>query len=306
MSVERIVFVNGVGLCTQAFGEAGDPAILLIGGMSSPMDWWEDGFCERLALGRRYVVRFDFRDTGRSITYPPGRPGYTGADLRQDAVALLDALGIRKVHLVGVSMGAAIAQCLAVEHPDRISSLTLVGTTAALPGSTEGLPGMAPELSAYLEASAGRGEPDWTDRTAVVERLVEDQRAFMRRGFDETRVRAVVEHIVDRSSDIAASLNHQHRDPGRDPDGSLADIAAPTLVVHGTADPLFPLAHGQALAAAIPNAALLSLEGVGHEVPPPAEWDRVVSALLRHTSSDAEPAAPPLLANLEAGGEDTG
>jgi pimeloyl-ACP methyl ester carboxylesterase len=106
----------------------------------------------------------------------------------------------------------------------------------------------------------------------------------MRRGFDETRVRAVVEQIVDRSTDIAATVNHQLLEPGRDPGGSLADIAAPTLVVHGTADPLFPLAHGEALAKAVPNAALLSLEGVGHELPPPADWDRVVSALLRHTS----------------------
>lgn len=284
MSVERIVPVDGVELCTEAFGDPGDPAILLIGGMSSPMDWWEDGFCERLAAGRRYVVRYDFRDTGRSTTYPPGKPGYTGADLRTDAVALLDALGIRKAHLVGVSMGGAIAQCVAVEHPDRISSLTLIGTTAALPGSFEGLPDIDPELAAFFEAAGERPELDWTDRTAVVERLVADQRAFMRRGFDETRVRAVVSQVVDRSIDISAMVNHEHVEPGRDPDGSLADIVAPTLVVHGTADPLFPLAHGEALAKAIPNAALLPLEGVGHELPPPADWDRVVTALLRHTS----------------------
>ncbi|MDQ3900561.1 MAG: alpha/beta fold hydrolase [Actinomycetota bacterium] len=303
MSVERIVPVNGVELCTEAFGEPGDPAILLISGMSSPMDWWEDGFCERLATGRRYVVRYDLRDTGRSTTYPPGKPGYTGADLRHDTVAVLDALGIRKAHLVGVSMGAAIAQCVAVEQPDRISSLTLIATTAALPGSPEGLPQIEPELAAYLEAAGERAELDWTDRTAVVERLVEDQRALMRRGFDETRVRAVVERIVDRSIDIAAMVNHEHLEPGHDPDGSLADIVAPTLVVHGTADPLFPLAHGEALAEAIPNAALLRLAGVGHELPPPAEWDRVVAALLRHTSGDQAPAEPAILANAEGSGE---
>jgi len=306
MSVERIVPVNGVELCTQAFGEPGDPAVLLIGGMCSPMDWWEEGFCERLAGGRRYVIRYDFRDTGRSTTCPPGKPGYTGADLRHDAIALLDALGIQKAHLIGVSMGGAIAQCLAVEHPDRISSLTLIDTTAALSGSPEELPQIDPALAAYLKAAGEGPETDWTDRTAVVERLVEDQRAFMRRGFDETRVRAVAEQIVDRSIDIAAMVNHQLLEPGRDPDGSLADIVAPTLVVHGTADPLFPLAHGKALAEAIPNAALLALDGVGHELPPPADWDLVVTALLRHTSGDYEPAELPILADAEARREGIG
>jgi pimeloyl-ACP methyl ester carboxylesterase len=306
MSAERIVPANGVELCVQTFGDPGDPAVLLIGGMSSPMDWWEDGFCEHLAAGRRYVVRYDLRDTGRSTTYPAGKPGYTGADLRSDAVALLDTLGIPKAHLVGISMGAAIAQCIAVEHPDRVSSLTLIDTTAALPGLPEGLPGVEPELAAHLAAAGERPEPDWTDRAAVVDRLVEDQRAFMRRGFDEGRLRAVVERIVDRSTDIAAMVNHGHLASGPDPDGSLADIVAPTLVVHGTADPLFPLAHGEALAEAIPNAALLPLEGVGHELPPPADWDLVATALLRHTSGDYEPAEVPIFSDAEARGDDAG
>lgn len=286
MSIKRIVPANGVELCVQTFGEPEDPAVLLLGGMSSPMDWWEDGLCERLAAGPRYVVRYDHRDTGGSTTYPPGQPGYTGADLRDDAVALLEALGIHKAHLVGVSMGGAIAQCIAVEAPDRVSSLTLVDTTAALPGAPAGLPDIEPELLAHFEAARERPGLDWADRVAVVERLIEDQRAFMRRGFDETRVRTVVEQIVERSIDIAAMLNHAQLEPGREPSGCLADIVAPTLVVHGTADPLFPLGHGEALAAAIPNAALLTLRGVGHELPPPADWDRFVRALLRHTEGD--------------------
>lgn len=295
MSVERIVPVNGVGLCVGTFGDPADPAVLLIGGMSSSMDWWEEGFCERLAAGRRYVVRYDLRDTGRSTTYPAGRPGYTGADLRHDAVALLDALGIRKAHLVGISMGGGIAQCIAVEQPERVSSLTLIAATAALPGLPEGMPGIEPELVTYFEAAGQRPEPDWTDHAAVVEMLVEDQRAFMRRGFEEARVRELVEQVLDRSIDIAAMTNHGQLDPGPDPDGSLADIVAPTLVIHGTADPLFPLAHGEALAEAIPDAALLPMEGVGHELPPPADWDRVATAILQHTSGSYGPVELPIL-----------
>ena len=285
MTTKRLIPANGIELCAQTFGEPEHPAVLLIGGMSSPMDWWEDELCERIAAGPRYVVRYDHRDTGGSTTYPPGRPGYTGADLRDDAIALLDALGIRTAHLVGVSMGGAIAQCLAVEAPDRVSSLTLVDTTAALSDAPAGLPGIEPELLAHLAAAREQPDPDWADCATVVERLVEDQRAFMRGGFEETRVRAIVEQIVERSVDVAAMVNHAQVAPGREAQGSLADIAAPTLVVHGTADPLFPFAHGEALAAAIPSARLLPLPGVGHELPPPAEWDRFVAALLQHTAS---------------------
>lgn len=290
MSGERIVSAHGVELCTQTFGDADDPAILLIAGMSSSMDWWEDGFCRRLADGGRYVVRYDLRDTGRSTTDPPGEPGYTTADLRDDAIGLLDALGIGRAHLVGVSMGGGLAQALVVEHPDRVGSLTLIDTTGALPGMPEDLPGIEPALAAYLAEAAQRPEPDWSDRAAAVEQLVADQRALMRAGFDETRVRALAGQVVDRTRDMAAMTNHELLEPGRDLDGSLADIAAPTLVVHGTADPLFPPAHGEALTEAIPNAALLTLPGVGHEHPPPAEWDRVVTALRRITSRDYEPA----------------
>lgn len=283
MDPERILPVNGVELCVQAIGRPTDPPVLLIGGMSSPMDWWEDGFCERLAEGGRYVVRYDLRDTGRSTTYPPGQPGYTGSDLRDDVIALLDALGIDSAHLVGISMGAAIAQCLAVEHPTRVRTLTLMSTTGAIPGLPDGLPGPAPELAAFFEAAAERPAPDWADRGAVIDMLVDDQRAFMRGGFEEPRVRAITERIVDRSTDIAAMVNHGMLKDGRDVAGAVTDIAVPTLVVHGTADPLFPLPHGEALARAIPGADLLTLAGVGHEAPPPAAWDRVVTALLEHT-----------------------
>lgn len=187
MGEERLLRVNGAELCVETFGDPEAAAILLIGGTSSSMDWWEDGFCERLAAGRRYVVRYDLRDTGRSTTYPPGEPGYTGADLRADAVALLDALGIARAHLVGISMGGAIGQCIAVEHPERVATLTLVDTTAALAGAPTDLPPMVPQMAAFFEVAGKRQTPDWTNGAAVVDMLVEDQRAFMRAGFDEAR-----------------------------------------------------------------------------------------------------------------------
>src|SRR3954465_2494213 len=131
---ERMVEANGVELCTEPFGDPADPPILLIMGLGASMLWWEEGFCQLLADGGRFVVRYDHRDTGRSVTYELGRPGYSGAGLVADAVGVLDAYEIPVAHLVGVSAGGAFAQLLALDHPDRVSSLVLISTPPPLPG----------------------------------------------------------------------------------------------------------------------------------------------------------------------------
>src|SRR3954463_3840408 len=112
-----MVDVNGVELCTEPFGDPAHSPILLIMGIGASMLWWEEGFCRLLADGDRFVIRYDHRDTGRSVTYERGRPGYSGADLMADAVVVLDAYEIPVAHLVGVSAGAAFAQVIAVSRP---------------------------------------------------------------------------------------------------------------------------------------------------------------------------------------------
>jgi len=285
--LEELVEVDGAQLCAETFGVRGDQAILLIAGMSSPMDWWDDALCERLAAGRRYVVRYDQRDTGRSTTCPPGRPDYTGADLVGDVVSLLDAYDIERAHLLGLSMGGALAQIVALSHRDRVRTLTLVSTTPALdrPPNSSALPSISADLAAYFEQSARMPPLDWSDRAAVVERLVADQRAHMGTGYDARQVRALAARAVARTRDPeSCARNHALLDPGLMPAGALADLTVPTLVVHGTADPLIPVPHGEALAREIPGATLLTLDGVGHEVSPPATYDVVVPAVLAHTA----------------------
>ena len=282
----RIVGVNGVELCVDTTGDAADPAILLISGMGGSMDWWEEEFCQRLAAGGRFVIRYDHRDTGRSVSYPAGAPGYTGADLAADVAGVLDALGRRSAHLAGISMGGALAQQVALAHPDRVDSLILISTSPAVqgaPGRSE-LPPMSEDLRAYFAAEVPL--PDWAERAAVIDyRVGYERRLEAPEYFDEAHVRALVERIVDRTNDVAASMmNHALAEEGELTRGRLDEIAAPTLVIHGTADPLFPYGHAEALARGIPRAELLPLEGVGHQMPPRPWWTSVIAAMLRHTS----------------------
>lgn len=118
--------VNGIEMCVETFGELTAPPLLLLAGDASPMDWWDDEFCRRLAAGDRFVIRYDHRDTGRSTSCPPGEPDYTGTDLMHDAVGVLDALRLPAAHLVGFAFGGALAQRIAIHHPSRVLSLGLL------------------------------------------------------------------------------------------------------------------------------------------------------------------------------------
>jgi pimeloyl-ACP methyl ester carboxylesterase len=274
------MLVNGVDLCVETFGEPADPAILLIMGAGASMDWWEDDFCARLAAGPRYVIRYDHRDTGQSVSYPPGAPGYTGDDLVADAVGVLDALDVRRAHVVGQSMGGALAQVMALDHRDRVASLTLISTSPS--GSDADLPGMTDEA----RAAFAMAEPDWSDRAAVTDYLVHLARvsAGRSRPFDEAAFRDVAGRAFERTVNIASSMtNHNTMDGGDRWRERLGGLRVPTLVIHGTEDPVLPYGNAVALAHDIPGAGLLPLERTGHELPRPV-WDVVVPAILEHTA----------------------
>jgi pimeloyl-ACP methyl ester carboxylesterase len=280
---EQTIRANGADLCVEAFGESTDPAILLIGGGAASMDWWDTEFCARLAAGGRLVIRYDLRDTGQSTTYERGKPGYTFPDLSEDAVGILDGLGLEKAHLVGISMGGTIALRAVLDHPDRVATLTLMSTSPAGPGGPQnGLPPVAGKLQKHWNHPLP--EPDWHDRQAYIDYVAADIAPYAGSvTLDEKAVRDVLGRVFDRSIDPGAGGNHGALTGGTPVRPHLGKITAPTLVIHGTVDPLFPLPHGQAFVDELPNATLLPLEGVGHEAPPPATWDVVVPALLAHT-----------------------
>jgi pimeloyl-ACP methyl ester carboxylesterase len=262
----RMIDNQGVTLATEAFGRAGDPALVLVMGATASMLGWSDDLCAALAGQGLHVIRFDHRDTGQSTTVPPGAASYTVEDMAGDVLAVMDAHGLERAHLVGMSLGGYIAQMLALTAPGRVASLTLIGSE---PLGWDG--GPLPHISdAFLAHFAALGALDWTDRAAVAAFLVETDRLCVGSGrpFEADAARARAMRVLDRTDSPVSMFNHATAAVRQDWTGRFRDIACPVLVIHGAEDPILPVANGQAIAEGISGAELLVLPGVGHELPP--------------------------------------
>jgi pimeloyl-ACP methyl ester carboxylesterase len=180
-----------------------------------------------------------------------------------------------------VSAGGAFAQLLTLERPDRVSSLVLISTSPALP-CERSLASPTDEFGRFVSTAA----VDWSDAVSLVDYLVGYSRmlAGERRPFEEDATRRLIRRDIRRARDFAAAQNHHVLSEGELPSGSLSSITTPTLVIHGTADPMFPMEHGEALAAKIPGARLLLLDDAGHGVYR-ADWERIAGAILEHTAA---------------------
>ena len=233
-----------------------------------------------VALPHAQLVR---RDTGRSESYPPGEPGYSFADLVDDAVGVLDATATERVHVVGMSTGGWIAQLLALGYPERVATLTLIASRPNAPGPVDDdLPG---HHEAIMDAIMNTPDPDWSDERAVVDHLVRQARTLAGAGaFDEASARAHAEAEVARTTDVrCATTNVGFADHGPRWRERLGEITAPTLVLHGEDDPFFPIGNGEALAAEIPDAHLVRLGRAGHRLPAHA-IPIVAEELIAHTA----------------------
>lgn len=290
-TTEDFVTANGLEICWDSFGRANDPPLILIMGMGAQMIAWDDAFCEQLAARRFRVIRFDNRDTGRSTWLShAGIPDVTRAmtrawwrmpvaapylldDMASDIVGLMDALGIQTAHLVGASMGATIAQCFAINHPERLLSMTSIMSTTGDPD--------LPKPSASAIAAVMRPQPGTLQ--GYVEQYVDTWKVLRVGRFTEEEAR-------DRER---AARNHAR---GLNPPGSarhlvailasgsrrhaLRAVSAPTLVIHGDIDPLVPLAAGIDTARSIPGAELMVLEGMGHALSMPL-WPHMIDGIAR-------------------------
>jgi pimeloyl-ACP methyl ester carboxylesterase len=287
-------------LWTERFGDSKDPALLLVMGTSAQGIGWPEELVEALVDGKRQVIRFDHRDTGRSTCVDFTTHPYTLADMANDAIAVLDGHGIAAAHVAGASLGGAIGQWLAAHHPERVLTLTAIMTgpmghnagpawARALAGQApdpDDLPPPAPRFLHHLAQLASM------PRTTRDERIAADLETWrVLNGdvlpFDEHAARQFVETSYDRASDYAAATNHDlaGRQMTDDRLVPLSSSKAPTLVVHGTEDPLRPLPHGQALAAQIPHARLQTIPGMGHGFFSPGLPRQIAELVLERTTS---------------------
>lgn len=208
---ERMFRINEAVCCVEVRGGVDDPTMLLVG---SSMLSWPDELCERITAGGRRVIRYGVRDTGRSESYPPGEPGYSLADLVDDAVGVLDATATERAHVVGMSTGGWIAQLLALDHPERVATLTLVASRPNTPGPVDD--DLPEHDEALMEVIMNSADPDWSDERAVVDHLVLQARTFAGAGaFDEASARAHAEAEVARTTDVrCATTNIAFADHG--------------------------------------------------------------------------------------------
>lgn len=279
---ERIIIADGVEIATQAFGDPADQPTLLIMGAMASMLWWPEAFCRELAAQGRYVIRYDNRDTGLSTFYEPGSSSYTMDDMAEDAIRVLDAYGIDSAHLVGMSLGGMIAQIATLAHPARVKTLTLISTTpigidtSALPQTSD----------SYMEHAAAGENIDWTDNAQVIDFIVKDTRmiAGTAHPYNEAGARNLVARDVKRAKNFVSATNHFMLKGGDAWKNKLSGLGAPLLIIHGTADPIFPVEHGELLAETVEGAKLLRLKGGGHEIHP-EDWDEIIAAIDAHTGA---------------------
>ena len=277
----RDIETNGVSLHCEAIGDRADPAVLLIMGAMSSGVWWPEELCRGLADRGRYVIRYDHRDTGRSTSYAPGEASYTVEDLADDAVGVLDGYELERAHLVGMSLGGYLSQLIAVKHPSRVLTLTLIASERLALADPE-LPAMDPSVVEYHARAA---DLDWSDRDAVVAYQVGAWRVTSgsAHAFDEPAIRAMAEADFDRTPSLLTTFNHATLGDAAGWVDRLDEIDVPALVIHGTEDPVLPYAHALALEAALPAATLLPLEGTGHELHR-ADWPAILDAVEQHTA----------------------
>jgi pimeloyl-ACP methyl ester carboxylesterase len=291
---------NGMELEYDTTGDPGASPLLLVMGLGAQMIAWDDEFCRRLAGAGFYVIRFDNRDVGLSTKVEPAGgfsvvaaigallsggtvdAPYLLTDMADDAFGLLDEIGVDRAHVVGASMGGMIAQTMAIARPERVATLTSIMSTTG----HQDVGNATPEALAILMASPPSSRDEYVTNAIATSRLLHGPVL----PFDEALAAARAGASFDRcfhpagvGRQLVAILASGDRT------SSLAEVRVPTLVIHGDADPLVNHSGGVATAEAVPEAELLTIEGMGHDLPV-EKWDDVVDAIAAHTARAA--AAP--------------
>jgi pimeloyl-ACP methyl ester carboxylesterase len=288
----QIARANGIDLCYEIFGEPAAEPLILIMGLGAQMIQWDDDFCRQLAARGFRVIRFDNRDIGKSSHLSGGKPltalellkmrllkipvkaPYRLSDMAEDTVGLMDTLGIASAHLAGASMGGMIAQEIAIAFPQRVRSLTSIMSTTGNPK----IPGPTREAAAILMAPPPKSREEFLERFAKTWKVLRagsfpEDEALDRGRAERTFARGLNPAGAGRQlRAILASGSRKQR---------LGTVKAPTLVIHGTVDPLVHPAGGKDTAASIPGAKLVMIERMGHALPLPM-WPQIIDAIDKH------------------------
>jgi pimeloyl-ACP methyl ester carboxylesterase len=289
--VPQISSSNGIALEFETHGNPGDPPVLLVMGFGTQLINWPRGFAQAIADGGRHVITFDNRDCGLSQRFDGvpanihailGAAGtgdfnsarelapYLLSDMSDDGLALLSALGIDRAHVVGASMGGMIAQTIAIEHPDRVLTLTSIMSTTGEPD----VGGPDPEILGSLLPPAPTSRDEAVAQRVEVSRVISSPDHF-----DEDRARALAARSYDRDPDVTGTPRQllAIAASGSRADG-LAGLDVPTLVVHGAQDRLVNPTGGRRTAELVPGADLLVIDDMAHDLPP-AHWARLIEAV---------------------------
>jgi pimeloyl-ACP methyl ester carboxylesterase len=295
------VATNGnVELYYETFGTAGDDALLLVNGIGSQCINYDVAFCERFVANGFFVIRFDNRDVGLSTKFDGFTPRiadvvaalragrmpdipYRLSDMADDAVAVLDANGVAAAHVVGMSMGGMIAQQLAIDHPDRLRSMTSIMSTTG--DRDVGRP--SAEVAALFFAPAGRERESVIARRQALDRLCTSPSQY-----DADRVAQRVGDAFDRcfcpwgfARQLAAVTVSGSRT------AALRSVRVPTLVLHGEADTLIDISGGIRTAESIPGARFVAIAGMGHDLAP-FYWDTIVGEITDHARAATNESRP--------------
>jgi pimeloyl-ACP methyl ester carboxylesterase len=291
---ERRTLANGIDIAWDSFGDPDAPPLLLIMGLGAQMVAWDDAFCARLAeAGGHRVIRFDNRDIGHSthlthlgipdiqalmLQAMAGKPlavPYTLRDMAADCIGLLDALGIDRAHVVGASMGGAIGQELAIHHPERMRSFTSIMSTTGNPA----LPPPTPEAMAVLFSPTPLSFDAYLPHYRKVWHVLRGPDFPLDEARDAERAQLIFLRGLNPGG-VARQLAAIFASGNRKP--ALRDVQVPTLVIHGDADPLVPVACGVDVADAIAGAKLLRIPRMGHALPV-SMWPQIIDAIAAHT-----------------------
>jgi pimeloyl-ACP methyl ester carboxylesterase len=297
----QLAHANGIDICYDIFGDAKAEPMILIMGLGAQMVLWDDAFCEQLAERGFRVIRFDNRDIGQSSKMSGGKKltafellklrlfkiplaaPYKLSDMAVDTIALMDVLGIRRAHLVGASMGGMIAQEIAITFPERVSSLTSIMSTTGNPK----VPPPSREATAMLMAPPPKTREEYIARFRQTWKMLRVGSFPEDEALDTSRAERCFSRGLNPAGvgrqlrAILASGSRKAR---------LAQVKAPTLVIHGTVDPLVRPEGGKDTAASVPGAKLLMIEGMGHAIPIPM-WPQVIGAIDSHAHGAAAKAA---------------